>query len=125
MHRWTAAIRRGSRAPRPGAARPADWPPDVGCVAFEARRRRSCSSTRSWLDDWQALDALVERHATGGGAHDDALPRPQPGRGRRALRRGARTHTAEPPAGVRDPVEGMDESMVYLEAPRRSCPATG
>ena len=34
-----------------------------------------------------------------------------------------RTHTEAPPAGVRRvPIDGMDESMVYLEAPRALIP---
>jgi hypothetical protein len=120
LHRWTA--RHPAWEPDPEPESPADWPPDVGCVAFEAAD--ALVLVDPLVADWHELDALVERHArpvvvlTTMRFHGRS-------RAEVAERYGAelRTHTAEPPAGVRRiPVEGMDESMVYLEAPRALVP---
>ena len=120
LHRWTA--RHPEWRPAPERDTPADWPPDVGCVAYEAPD--ALVLVDPLIEEWAPLDALVERHG-----------RPvivlttmrfhRRGREEVAARYGAelRTHTEPPPAGVRRvPVTGMDESMVYLEAPRALVP---
>jgi hypothetical protein len=120
LHRWTA------RHPewRPASERdsPADWPPDVGCVAYEAPD--ALVLVDPLVEEWAPLDALVERHG-----HPvivlTTMRFHRRGREEVAARYGAelRTHTEPPPAGVRRvPVAGMDESMVYLETPRALVP---
>ena len=116
LHRWTA--RHPAWEPGAEPESPADWPPDVGCVAYEAPD--ALVLIDPLVEDWTALDALVERH----GKPVVVLTTMRfHGRSRAevAKRYGAelRTRTAAPPAGVRRiPIEGMDETMVYLEAPR-------
>jgi hypothetical protein len=120
LHRWTAR----HLAWEPGAEpeSPADWPPDVGCVAYEAPD--ALVLVDPLVERWEPLDALVERH----GRPVVVLTTLRfHGRSRAEVadRYGAelRTHTAAPPAGVRRvPIEGMDESMVYLDAPRALIP---
>jgi hypothetical protein len=120
LHRWTARHPEWRPGAEPGT--PDDGPPEVGSVAYEAPD--ALVLIDPLVADWAALDALVERHGRPvvvlttmrfhGRSRDEV-----------AERYGAelRTHTAEPPDGVRRiPVEGMDESMVYLEAPRALVP---
>ena len=120
LHRWTARHPAWEPGAEPGS--PADWPPDVGSVANEALH--ALVLVDPLVADWAPLDALVERH----GKPVVVLTTMRfHGRSRAAVaeRYGAelRTHTAAPPAGVRRvPIEGMDESMVYLEAPRALVP---
>ena len=120
LHRWTA--RHPAWEPGAEPESPADWPPDVGCVAYEAPD--ALVLVDPLVEDWEALDALVERH----GRPVVVLTTMRfHGRSRAEVadRYGAelRTHTAAPPAGVRRvPIEGMDESMVYLDAPRALIP---
>lgn len=120
LHRWTA--RHPAWEPGAEPESPGDWPPDVGCVVFSAPD--ALVLVDPLADGWEALDALVASH----GRPVVVLTTMRfHGRSREAVadRYGAelRTHTAEPPAGVlRIPVEGMDESMVYLEAPRALVP---
>jgi hypothetical protein len=119
LHRWTAR----HPAWKPGKPEsPDDWPPDVGCVAYEGPE--ALVLVDPLVDGWGALDALVERH----GRPVVVLTTMRFHRRSRAEvaeRYGAelRTHSAAPPEGVRRiPVEGMDESMVWLEAPRALVP---
>ena len=120
LHRWTVRHPAWEPGAEPGS--PADWPPDVGSVAYEAPD--ALVLVDPLVADWGPLDALVERH----GKPVVVLTTMRfHGRSRAAVaeRYGAelRTHTAAPPAGVRRvPIEGMDESMVYLEAPRALVP---
>ena len=120
LHRWT--LRHPAWKPGAEPRSPADWPPDVGSVAYEAPD--ALVLVDPLVEDWAPLDDLVERHArpvvvlTTMRFHGRS-------RAEVAERYGAqlRTHTAEPPAGVRRiPIEGMDETMVYLEAPRALVP---
>jgi len=120
LHRWTARHPAWESGAEPGS--PADWPPEVGSVAYEGPD--ALVLVDPLVADWAPLDALVERHGrpvvvlTTMRFHGRS-------RGDVAERYGAelRTHTAAPPAGVRRvPIEGMDESMVYLEAPRALVP---
>jgi hypothetical protein len=120
LHRWTARHPAWEPDPEPGS--PDDWPPDVGCVAYEAPD--ALVLVDPLVAGWHELDALVERH----GRPVVVLTTMRfHGRSRAevAERYGAEllTHTGPPPAGVRRiPIEGMDESMVYLEAPRALVP---
>lgn len=120
LHRWTARHPDWEPGAEPGS--PADWPPEVGSVAYEAPD--ALVLIDPLVADWAPLDALVERCGRPvvvlttmrfhGRSRDEV-----------AERYGAelRTHTAGPPAGVRRiPIEGMDESMVHLEAPRALIP---
>jgi len=120
LHRWTARHPGWEPGAEPGS--PADWPPEVGCVAYEAPD--ALVLVDPLVADWAPLDALVERSGRPvvvlttmrfhGRSRDEV-----------AERYGAelRTPTEAPPAGVRRiPVEGMDEPMVHLEAPRALVP---
>jgi hypothetical protein len=120
LHRWTARHPGWEPGAEPGS--PADWPPDVGCVVYRAPDE--LVMVDPLVDRWGPLDALVEGHGRPvvvlttirfhGRSRDEV-----------AERYGAelRTHSAAPPTGVRRiPVDGMDESMVYLEAPRALIP---
>ena len=120
LHRWTARHPWWAPGAEPGS--PADWPPDVGCVVYRAPDELVLVDPL--VERWGPLDALVEGHGRPvvvlttmrfhGRSRDEV-----------AERYGAelRTHTEAPPAGVRRvPIDGMDESMVYLEAPRALIP---
>ena len=120
LHRWTARHPGWEPGAEPGS--PDDWPPDVGCVVYRAPD--ALVLIDPLVERWEPLDALVEGHGRPvvvlttvrfhGRSRDEV-----------AERYGAelRTHSAEPPAGVRRvPIAGMDESMVYLEAPRALVP---
>ena len=120
LHRWTARHPEWEPGADPGS--PADWPPDVGCVVYRAPDELVLVDPL--VERWGPLDALVEGHGRPvvvlttmrfhGRSRDEV-----------AERYGAelRTHTEPPPAGVRRvPIDGMDESMVYLEAPRALIP---
>jgi hypothetical protein len=120
LHRWIARHPGWEPGAEPGS--PDDWPPDVGCVAYEGPD--ALVLVDPLVADWAPLDALVERH----GKPVVVLTTMRfHGRSRAEVagRYGAelRTHTAAPPAGVRRiPIAGMDESMVHLEAPRALIP---
>ncbi len=120
LHRWTARHPAWEPGVEPGS--PDDWPPDVGCVVYRAPDELVLVDPL--VDRWGPLDALVEGHGRPvivlttmrfhGRSRDEV-----------AERYGAelRSHTEAPPAGVRRlPIEGMDETMVYLEAPRALIP---
>ena len=120
LHRWTARHPAWEPGAEPGS--PADWEPDVGCVVYRAPD--ALVLIDPLVERWEPLDALVEGH----GRPVVVLTTLRfHGRSRAevAERYGAelRTHRAAPPAGVRRiPIEGMDETMVYLEAPRALIP---
>jgi len=120
LHRWTARHPAWEPGAEPGS--PADWPPDVGCVAHEAPD--ALVLVDPLVDDWAPLDALAERH----GRPVVVLTTMRfHGRSRAEVadRYGAelRAHDAEPPAGARRiPIAGMDDATVYLEAPRALVP---
>ena len=120
LHRWTARHPAWEPGAEPGS--PGDWPPDVGCIVYRAPDE--LVMVDPLVDRWGPLDALVEGHGRPvvvlttlrfhGRSRDEV-----------AERYGAelRTHRAAPPAGVRRiPIDGMDETMVYLEAPRALIP---
>ena len=120
LYRWTARHPEWIPDGEPGS--PADWPPDVGCVAHAAPE--ALVLVDPLVADWAALDALVERH----GLPVAVLTTMRfHGRSRAevAERYGAAlvSHREPPPAGVaRIPIEGMDEAMVWLEGPRALVP---
>jgi hypothetical protein len=125
LHRWTA--RHPALEPDQEPESPGDWPPDVGCVAYAAPEAFVFVDPLAPEDGdalWAELDPLVERHG-------------RPVAVLTTLRFHSRSRDAaaarydgalvswrdEPPAGVaRVPIEGADEAMVWLEAPRALVP---
>ena len=120
LHRWTAAHPAWEAGAEPES--PGDWPEQVGCVAYEAPG--ALVLIDPLVADWAPLDALVERHGepvvvlTTMRFHHRS-------RAEVAQRYGATivSHAEPPPDGVRRmPVEGGDETMVWIEAPRALVP---
>src|SRR5688572_33079017 len=58
LHRWTARHPAWEPGGEPGS--PDDWPPEVGCVAYEGPD--ALVLVDPLVDGWEALDAIVERH---------------------------------------------------------------
>jgi hypothetical protein len=117
LHRWTAPHPDAEPNPKPGS--PADWGPDVGCVAYEAEDALLLVDPLVPDDDWAELDALVERV---GRPVTLVVTIPFHRRSREAVakRYGA---TEAVPAGVEAiSVEGADETIVWLPAPRALIP---
>jgi hypothetical protein len=125
LHRWTARHPDADPNPTPGS--PADWGPDVGCVAYEAADALVLvdplvPDDRDDLRD--ALDALVRRHdrrvaiLTTLGFHRRSKEK-------LAARYDASTSRARKalPAGVETVrIEGAGETMVWLPEPRALVP---
>jgi hypothetical protein len=125
LHRWTA--RHPQWIPEHEPESPADWPPEVGSVAFAAPEAFVVVDPQAPEDAdalWARLDPLVEGH----GRPVAVLTTMRfHRRSREALaeRYGAALVSAgdEPPAGVAwIPIEGADESMAWLGAPRALVP---
>jgi hypothetical protein len=120
LHRWTA--RHPAWQPRAEPESPGDWPEEVGCVAYEAPD--ALVLIDPLIERWEPLDALVERH----GRPVAVLTTMRfHGRSREAVaeRYGATliSHDQPSPMGtVRVPIEGADETMVWIEAPRALVP---
>lgn len=125
LHRWTA--RHPAWEPDPEPESPADWPPDVGAVAYAAPDAFVLVDPMAPEDDgalWAELDPLVERHGRPV-AVLTTLRFHSRSRDAVAERYGGAlvSHRDEAPAGVgRVPIEGADETMVWLEAPRTLVP---
>jgi len=125
LHRWTARHPDADPSPTPGS--PADWGPDVGCVAYEAPDALVLvdplvPDDREDLRD--ALDALVRRHGrrvailTTLGFHRRSKEE-------LAARYDASTSRARKtlPAGVETvQIKGAGETMVWLAEPRALVP---
>jgi hypothetical protein len=125
LHRWTAGHPDADPSPTPGS--PADWGPDVGCVAYEAPDALVLidplvPDDREDLRD--ALDALVRRHGrrvailTTLGFHRRSKEE-------LAARYDASTSRARKtlPAGVETvQIKGAGETMVWLAEPRALVP---
>jgi hypothetical protein len=125
LHRWTA--RHPDADPNPNPGSPADWGPDVGCVAYEAPDALVLvdplvPDDRADLRD--ALDGLVRRHGrrvailTTLGFHRRS-------RDELAARYDASTSRARTtlPAGVETvQIEGAGETMVWLAEQRALVP---
>jgi hypothetical protein len=125
LHRWTA--RHPDADPSPTSGSPADWGPDVGCVAYEAPDALVLvdplvPGDREDLRD--ALDALVRRHGrrvailTTLGFHRRSKEE-------LAARYDASTSRARKtlPAGVETvQIKGAGETMVWLAEPRALVP---
>jgi hypothetical protein len=125
LHRWTA--RHPDAELNPESASPADWGPDVGCVAYEAPDALVLVDPLvpdDRADLLHALDALVRRH----GRRVAILTTLQFHRRSReelAARYGASTSRAREnlPAGVETVrVKGAGETMVWLPGPRALVP---
>ena len=125
LHRWTARHPDADPSPDPGS--PADWGPDVGCVAYEAPDALVLvdplvPDDRADLRD--ALDALVRRH----GRRVALLTTLQFHRRSReelAARYDASTSRARAalPEGVETvQIKGAGETMVWLPEPRALVP---
>ena len=125
LHRWTARHPDAEPSPDPGS--PADWGPDVGCVAYEAPDALVLvdplvPDDRADLRD--ALDALVRRH----GRRVAILTTLQFHRRSReelAARYDASTSRAREnlPTGVETvQVKGAGETMVWLPETRALVP---
>jgi len=125
LHRWTA--RHPDADPNADPGSPADWGPDVGCVAYEAPDALVLvdplvPDDRADLRD--ALDGLVRRH----GRRVAILTTLQFHRRSReelAVRYDASTSRARRtlPAGVETvQIKGAGETMVWLEEPRALVP---
>jgi glyoxylase-like metal-dependent hydrolase (beta-lactamase superfamily II) len=125
LHRWTARHPDADPSPTPGS--PADWGPDVACVAYEAPDALVLvdplvPDDREDLRD--ALDALVRRHGrrvailTTLGFH-------RRNKEELAARYDASTSRARKtlPAGVETvQIKGAGETMVWLAEPRALVP---
>ena len=125
LHRWTARHPDAEPSPDPGS--PADWGPDVGCVAYEAADALLLVDPLvpdGRTDLLDALDALVRRH----GRRVAILTTLQFHRRSReelAERYDASTSRARRnlPAGVETvQVKGAGETMVWLPGPRALVP---
>jgi hypothetical protein len=125
LHRWTARHPDAEPSPDPGS--PADWGPDVGCVAYEAPDALLLvdplvPDDRPDLRD--GLDALVRSH----GRRVAILTTLQFHRRSRevlAARYDAATSRARKtmPEGVETvPIKGAGETMVWLPEPRALAP---
>jgi hypothetical protein len=115
LWRWTARHPEAEDDPEPDS--PADWSPDVGCVAYSVGDAAVLIDPLV-VDGWDELDRLAERHERvvvlqTVGFHrrsvHDALERYEGG--------------TDAPDGV-DPIDivGADETMFWLEAPRALVP---
>jgi hypothetical protein len=122
LYRWTARHPDWEEDHEPCS--PADWPPEVGCVAYAAPDALVLVDPLIVEDRWAPLDAVVERH----GLPVFVLTTLRFHRRSReavAARYGAtlRGYREAPPSGVaRVPIERGDESMVWLERPRALVP---
>jgi hypothetical protein len=122
LWRWTAIHPDADPNPEPGS--PADWPAEVGCVAYAAPDALVLVDPLVVEDRWAPLDAVVERL----GLPVFVLTTLRFHRRSReavAARYGAtlRGYREAPPSGVaRVPIERGDESMVWLEGPRALVP---
>jgi hypothetical protein len=126
LWRWTAR----HPAWRPGAARdgPADWPPDVGCVAYPASDAfvliDPLVPAQSETRFWQAMDVLIEAHG-GPVAVLTTIKFHRRSRDAFVERYGASTSRAKSalPEGVRSqPIRGAGEVMFWLPAHRALVP---
>jgi hypothetical protein len=123
LYRWTARHPAWIADHEPES--PSDWPPEVGCVAHLVAEALVLVDPLV-VDDaqWAELDALVED----AGRRVVVLTTLRfHGRSRAdvAERYGAHlvSHDEQPPAGIsRVPIDGADESMVWLEEPRALVP---
>jgi hypothetical protein len=120
LYYWTAPHPAWEPDPEPES--PADWPQHVGSAAYAAPT--SLVLVDPLVEAWEALDALVERHG-------------KPVAVLTTMRFHSRSRAAvaerydgtlvsvrdDPPEGVeRIAIEGGDETMVWLPAPRALVP---
>ena len=122
LYRWTTPHPEAEPNPRPGS--PADWGPDVGCVAYEAEGALLLVDPLVPGDGWEALDALVERHGQRV-AVITTLQFHRRSRDAVVARYGASTSRAKAtlPGGVETiKIAGAGETMVWLPGPRALVP---
>jgi hypothetical protein len=117
LHRWTAP--HPDAEPNPKRGSPADWGPEVGCVAYEAEDALLLVDPLVPDDGWSALDALVDRH---GRPVALFVTLPFHRRTREAVteRYGV---TEALPSGVETiEIDGAGETIVWLPGPRALVP---
>jgi hypothetical protein len=113
LYRWTAPHPDWEPDQKPES--PGDWDPDVGCVAWAGPD--GLLLIDPLVDDWDALDALVERHgptvhvATTLRFHARSRSRDEV-----VARYGARDSLPE--GAEARPIERADETMLWLAEPR-------
>jgi hypothetical protein len=115
LWRWTASHPDWEADPEPES--PADWPQEVGCVAYSADGVLVLIDPLV-VDGWDELDRLVDRHAR------VAVLQTIRFHGRSVNEAVGRYDAAtEVPAGV-EPIEiaNADETMFWLAAPRALVP---
>jgi hypothetical protein len=115
LWRWTAVHPAAEADPEPES--PADWPAEVGSVAYSADDVLVLIDPLV-ADGWQELDALAEHHAR------IAVLQTLRWHGRSVQEVRARYDAStDPPAGV-EPIEirNADETMFWLAAPRALVP---
>ena len=110
LHRWTARHPEWSADPEPESS--ADWPPDVGSVAYAAPD--GLVLVDPLVADWEELDALVDGRSV---TVLTTLRWHARSRSEVAERYGATLlDRRDAPAGVRRiPIERAAESMVWIE----------
>jgi len=125
LHRWTARHPDAEPSPDPGT--PADWGPDVACVAYEAPDALVLVDPlvpEDRADLLDALDALVRRHGRRV-AILTTLQFHRRSRDELAARYHASTSRARAtlPEGVETvQIKGAGETMVWLPEPRALVP---
>src|SRR5919202_825660 len=121
LHRWTAPHPDWEPAPEPGS--PADWPRDVGCVAYEGPDALVLVDPLVPDELWPELDRLAERHPRVAVLTTIAFHRRS--RDEVVRRYGASTSRAKAslPGGVETiPIRRFGETMVWLPEHRALVP---
>jgi hypothetical protein len=117
LHRWTTPHPEAEPNPEPGS--PADWGPDVGCVAYEAEDAFLLIDPLVPDNGWDALDALVERHDRPVAVF---ITLRYHRRSRAAVTKRYRA-TGHVPSGVETiKIAGAGETLVWLPGPRALVP---
>jgi hypothetical protein len=112
LYRWTAAHPNYDPDPEPES--PADWPEQVGCVAYEAPAALVLVDPLVPEDLWPALDRLAEGRRV---AVLTTIGFHRRSRDAVAARYGASTSRAKPnlPEGVETiPIRGAGETMIWI-----------
>jgi hypothetical protein len=117
LRRWTAAHPDAEPSPKPGS--PADWAPDVGCVAYEAEDALLLIDALVPDDGWPTLDSLVERH---GRPVVLFVTLPFHRRSRDAVTERYGASEAVPSGVETIAIAGAGETMVWLPGPRALVP---
>jgi hypothetical protein len=117
LHRWTTSHPDAEPTPKPGS--PADWGPNVGCVAYEADDALLLVDPLVPEDDWVSLDELVGRHARPVMVF---VTLPFHRRSREAVMKRYGATDGVPPGVETIEIAGAGETMVWLAGPRALVP---